>query len=170
MNMKYFSRMGLLVALLVGFGFTTSAMAAKIAVVDTAKVVKEYKKTQEAQTRLEKELEDKKGELKELNDALEKNKANLDKQKGIISEKKYKKLESKYEAKQDVFREKYREIQSALMNKQRTLLEGIVNDVKDIVKSIAKKEKYELVLDKETVLYYDGEDITYKVLDKLNAK
>ncbi|MCK5241553.1 OmpH family outer membrane protein [bacterium] len=170
MNFKYFSRMGLLVALLVGFCFTATAMAAKVAVVDTAKVVKEYKKTQEAQTRLEKELEDKKAELKDLNDELEKDKAKLEKQKGIISEKKYKKLESKYEAKQDVFREKYREVQSTLMNKQRTLLEGIVNDVKAIVKVIAKKEKYELVLDKETVLYSAGDDITYKVLDKLNAQ
>jgi len=170
MIIKNFTRLSLLVAILVGICFTTSAWAAKIAVVDTAKVVKEYKKTQEAQTRLEKELEDKKNELKKINDELERDKANLEKQKGIISEKKYKKMLQKYENKQDVFREKYRQTQSALMNKQRTLLEGIVNDVKDIVAVIAKKEKYNLVLDKDTVLYYDGEDITYKVLDKLNSK
>ncbi|MBN1595363.1 OmpH family outer membrane protein [candidate division FCPU426 bacterium] len=158
-----------LLAAVAVLGLSTSAWS-KVAVVDTAKVVKEYKKTQEAQTRLEKELEDKKNELKKMNEDLEKEKNDLDKQKGIVSEKKYEKMAEKFEGKQDIFREKYRETQNALMNKQRTLLEGIVNDVKTIVEEIAKKEKYDLVLDKETILYYNGDDITYKVLDRLNAK
>ncbi|MCD4812523.1 OmpH family outer membrane protein [bacterium] len=150
-------------------GFHSTAWA-KVAVVDTGKVVKEYKKMQEAQTRLEKDVEDKKMELKRMSSDLEKDKNNLDKQKGIVSESKYKKLQGKFEKKQDVLREKYREMQNSLMNQQKTLLEGIVNDVKAIVAKIAKKEKYELVLDKESVLFYDGDDITYKVLDKLNSK
>jgi Skp family chaperone for outer membrane proteins len=43
-----------------------------------------------------------------------------------------------------------------------------VNDVKKIVENIAKDKGYELVVDKESVLYYKGDDITYKVLDQLN--
>lgn len=147
-----------------------SAQAAKVAVVDTAKVVKEYQKTKDSQERLEKELDDKKNELQKMSTELDAEKADLDRQKGIVSEAKYKKLEEKFNKKQDTFRDKYRETQTALMSKQRTLMEGIVNDVKEIVAQIAKSDKYELVLDKETVLYYDGDDITYKVLDKLNAK
>ncbi|MEW6516066.1 MAG: OmpH family outer membrane protein [candidate division FCPU426 bacterium] len=147
-----------------------SAHAAKIAVVDTSKVVKEYQKTKDAQERLEKELDDKKNELQKMGEELEAEKADLERQKGIVSESKYKKLEEKFNKKQDTFRDKYKETQSVLMNKQRTLMEGIVNDVKDIVGQIAKRDKYELVLDRETVLYIDGQDITYKVLDELNAK
>lgn len=169
MHLKHLSVISTAVFLIFGFGLSASAKAARVAVVETAKVVKEYKKTQEAQTRLEKELEDKKNELKQLNDDLEKDKTNLEKQKGLLSEEKYKKMNEKFENKTDVFREKYRETQSTLVNKQRTLMEGIVNDVKVIVADIAKKEKYELVLDKDSVLFYDGDDITYKVLDKLNA-
>jgi outer membrane protein len=163
--------MGMTLVWILGAAFLAgSAQAAKIAVVDTSKVVKEYQKTKDAQERLEKELDDKKNELQKMSQELETDKADLDRQKGILSESKYQKLEEKFNKKQDTFRDKYRETQSALMNKQRTLMEGIVNDVKEIVAQIAKREKYELVLDKETVLYTDGQDITYKVLDELNAK
>jgi outer membrane protein len=155
-------------AVLLGVAMVASAEA-KIGVVDTAKVVKEYEKTKDAQQRLEKDLEDKKAELKKMSDELEKEKTDLDRQKGIVSEKKYKTLSEGYENKKDVFQEKYRETQTMLMNKQRTLMEGIVNDIKDIVAEIAKSDKYDMVLDKETVLF-GGADITYKVLDRLNKK
>ena len=151
------------------FLISNSLWAAKIAIVDTTKVVKEYEKAKAAQERLEKELADKRDELKEASDNLEKMKTELDTQKGIVSEKKYDKLQEKFSAKQDVFREKYQETQALLMKKQRALLEDIVKDVKEIVADIAKKEKFDLVLEKEMVLYHDGKDITYKVLDKLNS-
>jgi len=59
--------------------------ASKIALVDTAKVVKEYQRTKDAQTRLEKEFEDKKTELKKMNDKLEKQQQDLTTKKGVVS-------------------------------------------------------------------------------------
>lgn len=168
MKKNFASMMGICLMFLLGTAF--SARAAKIGVVDTAKVVKEYEKTKEAQTRLEKEIDDKKVDLKKMSDELEKMKGELETQKGIMSEKKYKDLQKKFDDKQDVFREKYQETQSLLMKKQRTLLEDIVQDVRKIVEDIAQQDKLDLVLDKETVLYSNGQDLTYKVLDKLNAK
>jgi len=170
MKFKWMIMLAAGTCILLGSLSTEASAQAKIGVVDTAKVVKEYEKTKDAQARLEKELEDKKTELKKMSEDLDKQKADLDRQKGIISEKKYKQLEENFANKQDVFREKYRETQTMLVNKQRTLMEGIVNDVKGIVDEIAKAEKLDLVLDKESVLYYNGQDITYKVLDKLNKK
>lgn len=161
---------GMAAIALAGALFLAGSVQAKVAVVDTAKVFKEYQKTKDSTERLEKELEDKKNELQKMGAELETEKSDLDRQKGILSESKYKKLEEKFNKKQDAFREKYRETQTALMDKQRTLTQNILNDVKDIVGAIAKREKYELVLDKESVLYADSVDITYKVLDELNAK
>jgi len=146
-----------------------AAWASKIALVDTAKVVKEYQKTKDAQTRLEKEFEDKKTELKKMNDKLEKQQQELTAKKGVVSPKQYDTLKAKFDEDQDSFREKYKEIQSTFMKKQRDLMESIVNDIKEIVAQIAKSEKYDAVFDKE-VLLYGGEDITYKVLDQLNKK
>jgi outer membrane protein len=158
------------VAMAVLVGMTSAAWAVKIAVVDTAKVAKEYEKTKDTQTRLKKDLEDKENELKGLKDELEKMRTKLETQKGILAEKEYQKLQDKYTAKLEDFKAKFQESQTALMNKQRSAMEGIVSDIRRIVEEIAKAEKYELVLDKETVLYQDGDDITYKVLDRLNKK
>jgi outer membrane protein len=170
--MKMMSKAGLAVALAmvwVGIAGVSAAASSKIAVVDTAKVVKEYQKTKEAQTRLEKEFEDKKTELKKMNDKLEKQQEELNAKKGIVPQKQYDGMKSKFDDDQDAFREKYKDIQSTFMKKQRDLMESIVNDIKELVGQIAKAEKYDAVFDKE-VLLYGGEDITYKVLDQLNKK
>ena len=97
MKMKYWGIVSTGVALVMLLAMASLAAAAKIAVVDTAKVVKEYK---------------------------------------------------------------------AQSNLPGTLKQDILNDMKEIIAEIAKSEKYELVLDRETALY-GGEDITYKVLDML---
>ncbi len=100
MKMKYWGILSTGVALVLLLAMASLAAAAKIAVVDTAKVVKVYK---------------------------------------------------------------------AQPNKSGTLTKDILNDMKEVIAKIAKVEKYELVLDKETALY-GGEDITYKVLDQLMKK
>jgi outer membrane protein len=153
----------------VGIAGVSGVWASKIALVDTAKVVKEYQRTKDAQTRLEKEFEDKKTELKKMNDKLEKQQQDLTTKKGVVSQKQYDALKSKFDDDQEGFRAKYKEIQNTFMKKQRDLMESIVGDIKEIVGQIAKSEKYEAVFDKE-VLLYGGDDITYKVLDQLNKK
>ena len=170
--MKSCTKLGWALALAlawVGIAGVGAAWASKIALVDTAKVVKEYQKTKDAQTRLEKEFEDKKTELKKMNDKLEKQQQELTAKKGVVSQKQYDSLKAKFDDDSDNFREKYKEIQNVFMKKQRDLMESIVNDIKEIVAQIAKAEKYDAVFDKE-VLLYGGEDITYKVLDQLNKK
>ena len=168
--MKRFVMMFVGVAFLTGAVMVSLASAAKIAVIDTAKVVKEYEKTKEAQTRLEKEMEEKKDKLKKSNEELEKMQKNLVRQKGIVSEKKYQKLEKKFQDKQDILREDYRETQSMLMRKQKSLMEDVLEDIRRSVAEVAKSEKIDLVLEKEIALYCNGKDVTYKVLDRLNAK
>jgi outer membrane protein len=148
---------------------TGTALASKIGVVDTAKVVKEYDKTKDAQSRLEKEFEDKKVELKKMNDKLEKQQEELNAKKGIVAQKQFDSMKAKLEDDQDAFREKYKDVQATMGKKQRDVMENIVNDIKEVVAQIGKSDKYDLVLDKEVSLY-GGEDITYKVLDLLNKK
>jgi len=158
---------GLLVAVTVWLA--APAAAAKIGVVDTSKVLKEYDKAKDAQTRLEKEIENEKTDLKKMSDKLEKQEAELNAKKGVVAQKQYDSLKSKFEDDRDSFREKYKEVQSGLMKKQQDVMETIVNDVKEVVAQIGKNEKYDVVLDKQVAIY-GGEDITYKVLDQLNKK
>lgn len=148
--------------------FTSTAMAAKIAVLDISKVVKEYGKYKDASERLEKEVEDTRVKLEKEQKSLAKRKNDLEVQKGILSKKKYSKLEAQVKTDQQAFLDKYRDEQQAIVKKQKTLLENVENDVTGVVKKIAKKEKYDMVLDKNAVYYYEGDDITYKVLDALN--
>lgn len=169
--MKVVNKMAGLAVMMMAAGCVcvASAGAAKVATVDMAKVVKEYDKAKDAQARLEKDIEDRKGELKKMNDKLEKQQADLATKKGIVSESKYESLKTKFQDEQDSFREKYREMQTNLMKKQQDVMESIVNEIKEVVSQIAKTEKYEVVLDKAGTLY-GGEDITYKILDALNRK
>ena len=168
--MKKFVMMFAGAVFLTGTVMISAASAVKIAVVDTAKVVKEYEKTKEAQVRLEKEMEEKKKEIKETNEELEKMQKDMVRQKGIVSDKKYKKLEKKFQDKQDGLRENYREAQSMLMKKQKSLMEDVLEDIRKSVAKVAKAEKIDLVLEKEIALYCNGKDISYKVLDRLNSK
>ena len=149
-------------------GITSAAVAAKVAVLDVTKVVKEYNKYKEASQRLEKEVEDTRAGLEKEQQNLAKRKNELDSQKGIVSEKKYQGLQEKFMGEQEAFVAKYREYQQSISNKQKTLLENIENDVLEVVKKIARKEKYDLVLDKNATYYHNGDDITFKVLSELN--
>ncbi len=157
------------IAMFLLVAFTSAAMAAtKVAVLDISKVVKEYSKYKDASERLEKEVGDTRTELEKEQKDLAKRKNDLDVQKGILSEKKFSKLEEQVQKDQQAFLDKYRNEQQAIVKKQKTLLENVENDVINVVQKIAKKEKYDMVLDKNAVYYYEGDDITYKVLDALN--
>ena len=168
--MKKFSGILLTVLLAASLTLSLSGVAlAKFAFVDTAKVVKEYDKAKDAQARLEKEFEVQKGELKKMNDDLEKQQQELNAKKGIASEKQYTALQAKFGDQQEAFRAKYKETQAGFTKQQQGVMEGLVDDVKTVVAQVAKAENYEAVFDKE-VLLYGGEDITYRVLDILNRK
>ncbi len=143
--------------------------AAKIAQVDTARVVQEYQRTKDTKIELEKEYMDKRQELKSMSDNLEKEQGDLTTKKGIVSQQEYDSLQAKFDADQKAFQEKYVEFKNSFTKKQQDLMEAILSDVKALVGKIAKAEKYEAVFDKEIMLY-GGEDITDKVLTELNKK
>jgi Skp family chaperone for outer membrane proteins len=149
--------------------FFRGAEAAKLAFVDMAKVVKEYDKTKDAQARLEKEFDDPKGELKTMNEALEKQAQDLQAKKGLVTDAQFTVLKTKFEAQQNAFQEKYKAVQESLSKKQRDVMESLIEDIKQTIAEVAKAEKYEAVFDKE-ILLFGGEEITYKVLDLLNRK
>jgi outer membrane protein len=168
--MKKFGKIFLTMLLTVGISLSLAGISlAKFAIVDGAKIIKEYDKAKEAQTRLEKEFESQKNDLKKMNDALEKQQLELNAKKGIASEKQYSALQAKFDEQQETFREKYKEVQAGFTKQQQGVMEGLIDDVKTVVAQVAKAEGYEAVFDKEVMLY-GGEDITYKVLDALNRK
>ena len=142
---------------------------AKFAVVDGAKVAREYDKSKEAQARLEKDFEDKKSALKKMNDDLEKQQEELNAKKGIVSEKQYNTLKARLEEQRGAFREKYQAVQADITKQQQDVMEGLLDDVKNVIAQLAKEENYEAVFNKDALLY-GGEDITYRVLDILNRK
>lgn len=148
---------------------TGSALALKIGIVDQAEVVQKYDKTKASQERLEKEFADKSEELKKMNEKLAKQQEELQSKKGIVAQKQYNSMQSKFEDDQDAFREKYKDVQASFIKKKRDLMESILNDVKAAAAQIAKSEKYDLIIDKEVALY-GGDDLTYRVLDQLNRK
>ena len=73
--------------------------------------------------------------------------------------------------KQDEYRQKLKVGQDSLMEKQKELLEPILQEVKDLIIQIGKEEKYSLILDKQAALFVEPKyDLNDSLIQQLNEK
>ena len=73
--------------------------------------------------------------------------------------------------KQDEYRQKLKVGQESLMEKQKELLEPILEEVKDLIIQIGKQEKYSLILDKQAAMFVESKyDLTDSLIQQLNQK
>ena len=73
--------------------------------------------------------------------------------------------------KQDEYRQKLQVGQESLMEKQKELLEPILQEVKDLIIQIGKQEKYSLILDKQAAMFVESKyDLTDSLIQQLNQK
>ena len=83
----------------------------------------------------------------------------------------------KYKQEQDDLSTEIRALQeriqtttSDLQKKESDMTAAIVGVIKDAVRDVAKDQKYDFVFDNSTIVYGDADDISAKVVLKLNNK
>tara|TARA_B100001750_G_C15342866_1_gene513163 strand:+ start:174 stop:755 length:582 start_codon:yes stop_codon:yes gene_type:complete len=143
----------------------------KLGVINTQKVVENYNKAIEADTEL-KTLQDRlAGRLKKLEDEIVTMEERLTKQELFLDEDAVRSAKADIVRKQDEYRQKLKVGQESLMEKQKELLEPILEEVKDLIIQIGKQEKYSLILDKQAAMFVESKyDLTDSLIQQLNEK
>lgn len=144
--------------------------AFKLGVVDTQRVLQNYKKAIEA----DKILKTGEKNLKETLDPIIADIRNLEEKKAktelFVEKAQTDDLEKQIRSKQDQFVQEQRAGEQALFEKRQELLVPILKELEDLIIKIGKEEKYDLIISKQAALYYDEKyDITDKLIELINA-
>ncbi len=173
--MKWYSRIGILAALLV---FTTGTFAfgadvAKIGVIDFEKILMEsvvgkatQKKLKNRGVELQAKLEKEKEELDGLSKAFEREAL-------VLSDEKKREKEREFRIRVNDLKKMQAEFSKELKGMEIQMINEIQKDVFDIVSQMGKSQGYLLIVEKKSagVVYMPGQvDITDKVIKKYNAK
>jgi outer membrane protein len=153
-----------MLTLVMALAMSVSIFAAKIATVDTQKVFQGYSKTKEVQVKLEKEKTKLEGQLATKAKNLEKIAKDLNAKgdKVTVAEK------DKFQKQQMEFGKEHKALQEKLGRMEYEEMGAIKADIASAVKQVARKGKYDLVIEQGAVLY-GGKDITTEVLKTLES-
>lgn len=149
--------------------FCVSVQAQKIGVVDINQVMANTKETAEIKKQLETKYRPKEQSLVELQNNIQEEMKKLQRDNTILTDEQKQKMQQDIIAKRKDFEEKARNFQQEVNQAQNAAMQKLFNKVKGIVDSVAKSEKYDLILQKEAVQFSasDANDITPKVIAKL---
>ncbi len=137
----------------------------KIGVIDTQRIMRESKAAKDARSILRKDLESKRATLRPKEEEVRRLQEELRKDaKGMsLSERKEKAESLEKEVKE--LRRLRSDLEEELKKKDRELTQEAFKEIREIVESLIKKEKYTIVLEKRSVVgAADSTDITDKVI------
>jgi|UPI0004922969 outer membrane protein len=141
----------------------------KIAYVDISKVIQEAEAAQEAKRKLQGEYERKQAELKRMQDEILKIQDDFMNKVKFMSQQEADKKRAEIEAKQNEFMQKLRQAELEIQNLDAKLTQGVIEDIRKIVEKIAQKDGYDIVLEKNQIIYVkDADDITFRIIDEYN--
>jgi outer membrane protein len=147
------------------------AQAMKIGYVDVQRAVQEVEEGKQARARLKTELETKRQNLDQKRAALEKMKADYDKQAPVLSEDAKRK---KQEELQKAFIEAQNQagqMQEELSGKEQEAMQNISKRLLQVVAEVSDKESFTFVLDKAALLYAPAaSDVTNEVVRRYNER
>ena len=164
----------LIVFSLLLFGMLTASIgqeAFKLGVVDSNRVLQNYKKAMDADKF-----------LKNAEERLRKNLADMDEDIRTLIEKKEKtelfveeaqtaELVKQIQAKQLEFQREREQGSQVLIEKNRELMQPIFKELEQLIIKTGKEENYDLIIDKQAALYFNEKyDITDKLIILINAE
>lgn len=150
---------------LVFTAFSISAMAGGVGVVDMKTIFSTAPQVKEIKTDLTKQFEPQKEKLEKMGEALQTQIAKFQKDKDVMKKDELTKLESGITTQETAFRTAQTKFQQEVYNAQNKSLETFMASVKASVKTVAEKDKLDLVVPSNDVLYAkDNADITNAVL------
>ena len=165
---RWMAALGLAAALMLAAG-SAAAADYKIGYVDVRKVVQESEQAQKAKGKLEKQVADRKSELRAKRDKVQSLQKELEKQGSLMSEDQKKGKQRKLQEAMREFRRLQQQAQEDLDTQKNQVLQDIYDQVFQIVSRIGKQEDFDLILTAPAAMYVaERVDLTQRVLDKLN--
>jgi outer membrane protein len=155
------------VALLVMPFASHAADAVKFGAIDVQKVLNESENGKKAKSDLEGLIKSKQITIDEKGKAIEKLKADIEKQASVLSADARKNKEEELEKSAREYQRLVQDSQAEIKKREAELTETILKDIKDLVEKTGETEGYALILEKGMVLYSNkGIDITDTILKK----
>ena len=161
----------LLVFLLVGTGWASEGF--KVGYVDFQQILNESARGQEAKALLSKERDYRSRQLRERDEQLKTRMGELEQRRAVLSPEAFQKEQQELMMQQQQFSQMLQETQGNLMRKEQELTADILDDVQRVIDEIARKEGYDLILERNEagVMFAPAEhDVTSKVLRLYNNR
>ncbi|QHE94892.1 OmpH family outer membrane protein [Pandoraea fibrosis] len=159
---------GVAAALLAGAAFAAMAQDARIAAVNSDRILRDSAPAKAAQAKLEAEFSKRDGDLQSMAQRLKAMSDKLDKDNPTLSDAERAKRQRDLAAADTEFQRKQREFREDLNQRRNEELAAVLDRANRVIKQIAETEKYDLIV-QEAVYVSPRIDITDKVLKTLNA-
>ena len=148
----------------------TAMAETKIGFVDTVKLMEAAPQAKSAQSKIESEFAPREKELVALQREIKKLEDDLTRDGAVMSESERTKLERKILAKRRDMKRSQDEFRDDLNIRRNEVLAKLQKDMYQAVVTLAKEQKFDLILSQGVVFSSDKVDITDSVLKKLKAK
>jgi outer membrane protein len=144
-----------------------AAETAKFGAVDIQKVLNESANGKKAKADLEVLIRSKQTTIDEKGSAIEKMKADIEKQASVLSAEARKSKEDELEKQVREYQRLVQDSQADIKKKEAEFTDSILKDIRDIIDKIGEQEGYTLIIEKGMVIYTNKDiDITDTVLKK----
>ncbi len=148
----------------------TADMASQIAVVDTERAVMETEDGLRMRATLKKLFDERQLLLDEKQNQLQNEREELEKQRGVLSRDVLAQRAEKWQIEAAQVQQMFVEYNQELQKKQNELMQPILNQALKIVQTLAARDGYVMVVDKQAVRYFRPElDLTDKVIKAYNG-
>ena len=151
--------------------FGASAFAQmKMAVVDVQRAVMQSEDGLRAQATLKKVFDSRQQELNKRQTDLQKQKEEIDKQKTVLSQAALQKKVDDWQKEMIELQQTFVEYNKELEKKQKEMTDPVFEKVMGIIKRLAARDGYDVILDKQTVAYIRSDlDLTDQCIQMYNG-
>ncbi|WP_304985730.1 OmpH family outer membrane protein [Coxiella-like endosymbiont] len=152
----------------VAMSWAVASIGQTVGTVDMRQIFQASLQVKNINTRLEKEFSPQRERIINLGKSLQEDTKKFQRNEAVMSEKEKQYLKNKIDEKQKELQQAQVEFQQGLYNAQNKAMGEFMTKISGAVKAISEKEKVDLVLPKDTVLYArDSKDITSDVISEL---
>jgi outer membrane protein len=159
----------LAMALAVTFATSGAAAQMKVAVIDTQRAIMETEDGLRAQATLKKLFDSRQRDLDRKQDELQKEKEEIAKQQGVLSQTALQKRVEKWQTELVELQSKFVAYNQELQQKQNELTQPIYRKTMAIISRLARQEGFDVVVDRQAVPYVRSDlDVTDRVITMYN--
>jgi len=150
---------------------STQALAEKVAVLGVDQAVRASKAAESFRNQLRNELAAEEAEVADLEKQAKTAQEKLAKNKGLVSDAEFKKLQLQFQKVFAQYQRKGQELQQKRVQKEQAFLVEMRPKLDKVIRGLIEKEGYDMIVNKQATLFAKKElDITPKVVELLNAQ